>query len=310
MDGGASLFDIDEDESSAPEQPFAHNHQDEDEFSDGDDFELLTAIQEQEKEGKGGSKMTEAEKARAERNRLKAISLKKSRLRSHPFSKDDKKMPSRQARVVDSGGGFFIEEEEEEKQKEPITIIDTPGPFLPHEQPDCLMCHKQFSDSFLLRTFDHVVCDNCRDTGRDGEHELITKTEAKSTFLLKDFDFERTEHGPALKFINRKNPHNPRGGEMKLFLRLQVEERAVEVWGSEEALQKELELREEKKMEAKAKKYNRQIKALRMAARSSLYKKDLSAHVHQYTDEIYHEDKDEYSQTCSTCGHINVYEKM
>ncbi len=38
-------------------------------------------------------------------------------------------------------------------------------------------------------------------------------------------------------------------------------------------------------------KYNRQLKALRMAARSSLYKKDISAHVHQYQDEVYHEDK-------------------
>lgn len=33
-------------------------------------------------------------------------------------------------------------------------------------------------------------------------------------------------------------------------------------------------------------------KALRMAARSSLYKKDISAHVHQYEDEVYHEDKE------------------
>ena len=33
--------------------------------------------------------------------------------------------------------------------------------------------------------FDHLVCDNCRDMGKDGEHELITKTEAKSTFILK-----------------------------------------------------------------------------------------------------------------------------
>ena len=38
-------------------------------------------------------------------------------------------------------------------------------------------------------------------------------------------------------------------------------------------------------------KYSRQLKALRMAARSSLYKKDISAHVHQYQDEVYHEDK-------------------
>jgi hypothetical protein len=30
------------------------------------------------------------------------------------------------------------------------------------------------------------------------------------------------ERSPPLKFIVRKNPHNPRWGDMKLYLRLQV----------------------------------------------------------------------------------------
>ena len=34
------------------------------------------------------------------------------------------------------------------------------------------------------------------------------------------------------------------------------------------------------------------MKQLRMSVRSSLYKKDLSTHTHQYKDEVYHEDKD------------------
>ena len=41
------------------------------------------------------------------------------------------------------------------------------------------------NNSNLFRTFDYVVCDNCKDTGKDGEHELIAKTEAKTTFILK-----------------------------------------------------------------------------------------------------------------------------
>jgi DNA-repair protein complementing XP-A cells len=68
---------------------------------------------------------------------------------------------------------------------------------------------------------------------KDGEHELIAKTEAKTTFLLKDHDLEEGEHGHALRYITRRNPHNPSGGEMKLYLRLQVEERAIKIWGSE-----------------------------------------------------------------------------
>ena len=52
------------------------------------------------------------------------------------------------------------------------------------------------------------------------KYELITKTDAKNKYLLKDEDFDVRE--PPLKFILRKNPHNERWGDMKLFLKLQV----------------------------------------------------------------------------------------
>ena len=42
----------------------------------------------------------------------------------------------------------------------------------------------------MLRTFDYEVCDKCKDTEKDGKHELITKTDAKNEFLLKDIDFD------------------------------------------------------------------------------------------------------------------------
>lgn len=41
------------------------------------------------------------------------------------------------------------------------------------------------------------VCDGCQETGKDGKHELITKTDAKNTFLLKDHDLDKRE--PELK---------------------------------------------------------------------------------------------------------------
>jgi len=284
------------------------NQEDDFNFSDDDDFAI--AIEESSNETGEKRVLSQSEKDRAERNRLKALTLKKSRVLSHPYlkNKESNVNTHKAPKQVDTGGGFFIEEDQENEQAPP-KYIEGPAPFLPHERPECLECEKKFDDSYLYSKFDHCVCDNCREMGKDGEHELITKTEAKSTFLLKDLDLEKCEHGDALRFITRKNPHK-RGGEMKLFLRLQVEKRAEDIWGSQEALEAELEAREEKKIELKSRKYNRQMKALRMAARSSLYKKDISTHVHQYQDEIYHPDKDEYSQTCATCGHINVYEKM
>lgn len=54
----------------------------------------------------------------------------------------------------------------------------------------------------------------------DEQHALITRTDAKKEFLLKDCDLMSRE--PPLRFISKKNPHNPRWGDMKLYLRLQV----------------------------------------------------------------------------------------
>ena len=87
-------------------------------------------------------------------------------------------------------------------------------------RPTCLECSEQFGESYLLTSFDYDVCDKCKETGKDGKHELITKTDAVKEFLLKDYDFDRRE--PPLKFITRKNPHNQRWGLMKLYLRVQV----------------------------------------------------------------------------------------
>ena len=89
------------------------------------------------------------------------------------------------------------------------------------------------------------------------KHSLITKTEAKEKYLLKDCDFDKRE--PPLKYIVRKNPHNVRWGEMKLYLHLQIEKRALEVWGSEEAVLEEREKRDVKRQEAKIKKYNKSV---------------------------------------------------
>lgn len=91
----------------------------------------------------------------------------------------------------------------------------------------------------------------------DDKHSLITRTEAKEEYLLKDCDFDRRE--PNLKYIVKKNPHNPRWGEMKLYLHLQIEKRALEVWGTEEALLEERENRDVKRQEGKLKKYNKKV---------------------------------------------------
>lgn len=129
-------------------------------------------------------------------------------------------------KLVDSGGGFLIEQEVEAAQQvEQSEVIDEILP-IPIQYEACLDCDTPFVESYLMKNFNYSVCDTCRDP--DDKHSLITRTEAKNEYLLKDCDFDKRE--PPLKCIIRKNPHNVRWGEMKLYLHLQVEQRALQVW--------------------------------------------------------------------------------
>lgn len=171
---------------------------------------------------------------------------------------------------------------------------------------DCEECHSEFLRSYLYRNFGALICDDCRDP--KGTHELITRTDAKTKYLLKDCDLDRRE--PALRYILKKNPYQSRG-DMRLYLKFQVEERAIVVHGSEEKLEEELERREEQRMVKKQKVYDKKMKSLSMQVRSSLYKKDLGSHEHEYGEAIcIDDDKDLYRKTCKTCGHHWDYEEM
>lgn len=117
----------------------------------------------------------------------------------------------------------IVSETEENVEKPEVIEEILPIPF---QYETCLECSNEFIESYLLKNFEYLVCDKCRDA--DGKHSLITRTEAKNEYLLKDCDFDKRE--PPLKCIIRKNPHNVRWGEMKLYLHLQVEKRALEVW--------------------------------------------------------------------------------
>uniref|UniRef100_A0AAG5D7G7 XPA C-terminal domain-containing protein n=1 Tax=Anopheles atroparvus TaxID=41427 RepID=A0AAG5D7G7_ANOAO len=264
--------------------------------------------------------LSDYQRRRIEENRQKAINLRQARLLTHPYNADKKQQETAVSinnvikvsgtKYVDSGGGFLLEQrthpiEEASAEEEPVPETDAVP--VPIEYEECLECGDRFADSYLLNTFDYAVCDACREP--DDQHSLITRTEAKQEYLLKDCDLDRRE--PPLKYISRKNPHNVRWGEMKLYLHLQIEKRALEVWGSEENLMREKELREEKREVSKVKKYNKRLKELRMDVRSSLYDKTVQAHVHSYGEtEVYNEADDTYTRTCEECGHTETYEKM
>ncbi|KAI5631711.1 hypothetical protein NE865_15586 [Phthorimaea operculella] len=216
------------------------------------------------------------------------------------YSKDE---PNR----IDTGGGFLLEDEEvSARDSRPVSVSAPPAPLQPHEQPDCLECERRFATSYLLDTFDYNVCDECRDD--EGAHALLTRTEAKSEFLLKDCDLDMRP--PPLRCVRRPNPHRGARSDMRLYLRAQVEARAIEVWGSEEALELERAERDMKRVRTKQRADARRLRALRMDVRSSLFARNTGAHEHRWGAERYDADDDTYSHDCLECGHTETYEKM
>ncbi|CAM1319309.1 XPA (predicted) [Pycnogonum litorale] len=251
-----------------------------------------------------GKKLTDSELARIERNRQKALLLKQARLSFHPY-----RTCSNSAKTsMDTGGGFLLEHNDDDTDKITDNIVERPMPSVLNAADDrlhCLECSNEFIESHLHTNFNEPVCDGCRDN--EDKHKLISKTEAKTQYLLKDCDLDLRE--PHLKYVLRKNPHHQHG-DMKLYLQCQIYKRAIEVWNSEDALEAEHERRNEEREKRKHKKYQKKLKTLRMNVRSSLYKRDLEGHQHEYGPESYDSDDDMYSKVCKTCNHQLTYEKM
>uniref|UniRef100_A0A1A7Y0B6 Xeroderma pigmentosum, complementation group A n=1 Tax=Iconisemion striatum TaxID=60296 RepID=A0A1A7Y0B6_9TELE len=251
--------------------------------------------------------LSAAMKAKIERNRQRALMLRQARLASRPLSAVEGATSAKISKTIDSGAGFFIEEEEGEGEQNVKQVVHQPAPVIEPDYLFCDDCQKPFMDSFLSNTFDLSVCDKCRDN--EEKHKLISRTEAKQRFLLKDCDLDKRE--PVLRFILKKNPHNSLWGDMKLYLLLQVEKRCMEVWGSEEALEEAKETREENKEAQKQKRFNKKVKELRKAVRSSMWTKNTSVHQHEYgPEEVVDPEEDLYKKTCTSCGHELTYEKM
>ncbi|XP_068607374.1 DNA repair protein complementing XP-A cells [Brachionichthys hirsutus] len=251
--------------------------------------------------------LSAAMRAKIERNRQRALMLRQARLTSRSLSEAEGASSAKVSKTIDSGAGFFIEEEDGGVEEQMTRkVAHQPAPVIEPDYLVCEACQKPFMDSHLSNSFDLCVCDKCRD---NETHKLISRSEAKQHYLLKDCDLDKRE--PPLRFMLKKNPHNPHWGDMKLYLKLQVEKRCMEVWGSDEALEEAKETREETREVQKQKRFNKKIKELRRAVRSSTWTKDTSVHRHQYgPEEAVDPEEDLYRKTCTTCGHELSYEKM
>uniref|UniRef100_A0A4W5RI81 Xeroderma pigmentosum, complementation group A n=1 Tax=Hucho hucho TaxID=62062 RepID=A0A4W5RI81_9TELE len=225
--------------------------------------------------------LSPAIRAKIERNRQRAVMLGQARLANRPWAGEEGGTSAKVAKTVDSGGGFFIDEEEEgQGEQRTKKVVHQPG-------------------MSPVMEADYLLCDDCDEPDNEVKHKLISRTEAKQLYLLKDCDLDQRE--PVLRFVLRKKPHNPHWGDIKLYLKLQV----GQVWGSEEAKESREENREVQK------RVNTKVKELRLAVRSGVWTKDTSAHQHEYgPEELVNEDEDLYRKVCNTCEHHLTNEKM
>ena len=263
------------------------------------------------------SQLTTENLALIERNRQRAL-LKQQKKQTNLTTDEVYQLEKYEELNVganqDTGGGFFVANDDDKadpflkastsKEAKPV-LADT-------RENECDECEDGFSNSFLLSNFGEKICDNCKDF--KGRHALITKTEAKNEYLLSDVDLEKRE--PPLRCLLKKNPREYARGYMKLYLRMQVEERALEVWETEEKLEEERELRDAKREGRKRKQFQKQMKDLRMQTRSSYsHKRVASVHEHEFGDEEPIENEEDpdgeyFRQVCTECGFEKKYEKM
>lgn len=211
-------------------------------------------------------------------------------------------------------GGFLEDDDEQEERRERIAearqkrleaAASTAGLVAPDE---CSLCKKPLLDSFLWDKFNYPVCDLCRDD--KGAHKLIARTEAKAKYMLKDCDLDLRK--PVLRYISKKNPHNPRYGDMKLYLKAELEKRCLEIYESWEKFEAVKESRATEKEARAEKSYEKKIRRMRQQLRGTKVPKLTKSqpHEHTYGEECYDEASGKYLSTCSVCGYVLSYEKF
>ncbi|KAI6226443.1 hypothetical protein M3Y99_01294800 [Aphelenchoides fujianensis] len=118
-----------------------------------------------------------------------------------------------------TAGGFDAEDDETEERRARIAEMaqqkrDREAQV--GERPaECSDCGRPLLDSFLWDTYNHAVCNTCRQDNPT-KFKMISRTTAKKEYVLKDEDLDMRR--PILRYVSKKNPNNPRYGDMKVVL--------------------------------------------------------------------------------------------
>eukprot|EP00967_Tisochrysis_lutea_P150492 scaffold291293_cov35-Tisochrysis_lutea.AAC.1 len=200
----------------------------------------------------------------------------------------------------------------------------------------CMECGHGKSQAKFFEAFGLHVCFECQraNRGAGGKYQVLTKSKAKDEYLLTDRQLDDSRGG--LGSIRLPNPNDSRYGDMRLYLRTQVEELAIATWGSSEELLIEKERRSEERLrraEAKRKLKlgtpEEQIlarcgghgsKALKLrkgrgdlragGSSAPLVVQSAPKHTHVFLpDEEYCEETDMWTKRCA-CGFSTEYERL
>ncbi|KAF8468281.1 XPA protein C-terminus-domain-containing protein, partial [Kalaharituber pfeilii] len=136
-------------------------------------------------------------------------------------------------------------------------------------QEKCYECGSWEIDWQFLEVFRCRVCHKCKEKMPE-KYSLLTKTECKEDYLITDPELKDTT---ILPHLSKPNPHKSTWNDMQLFLRYQVEERAIAKWGSFEKLDEEFEKRQGEKKRKRDEKFRLKLKELKNRTRVETWKR-------------------------------------
>ncbi|KAJ3067851.1 hypothetical protein HDU98_008954 [Podochytrium sp. JEL0797] len=213
--------------------------------------------------------------------------------------------------MTDTRGGFLLQDESNAPdsrfdQQQPLSAPAPTTIPLPADQSICTECQSVDLCVDLYHHYKVTVCRKCRDEFKD-KYALLTKTECREDYLLTDSELRDVEKLP---YWVKKNPHKDTYANMLLYLRMHVEQFAIQKWGSLTALDEEFARREAEKTQRKKKKFESKLTELRKKTLTSTWRRPEKAHVHVFGDKVALADGCTFEQTCGECGLVESFEEF
>lgn len=172
----------------------------------------------------------------------------------------------------------------------------------------CSLCQSIEIDDYLKTNFKVFICAKCKEANRDA-YSLITKTTAKERYLLSEEELADTAILPS---VCKPNPLKTSWSQMRLYLRLQVENFATTKWGTLKNLEEEIVNRASAKEIRAQKRFKESLKGMSLFStfclifvdlrrktkigKKNLSKNDEAHHRHNYID------SSEGKKKCRDCG--------